>query len=168
MRIPPLYRDPTWQRFFAGCAIGIIIGFCYFILLHGIAQERQIDKILEQETIIENLKKDIQTLREDNEKENEELAKQLTVQDVKVTIDKGKFSLNHLIKLDLENAISSQLNILVNKNIESVADQHQLIFQAVEGHTYSVEDKAYSFKVKSLVIYSTVKITVLLSDIKGS
>ncbi|MGV3488680.1 MAG: sporulation membrane protein YtrI [Tuberibacillus sp.] len=168
MRIPPLYHDPVWQRFFAGCAVGSIVGFCFFILLYGIAQERQIDKILEQEAIIENLKNNIQTLREDNERENEKLAQQLTVQNVIINIDQGKFSLNHLVKLDLEKAMASQLNILVNKNIESVADNDQLIFQAIEGHAYTVEDKEYSFKVKRLAIYSTVKITAVASDVKDA
>jgi len=168
MRIPPYYRNPAWQRFFAGCAVGIIIGFCFFILLYGIAQERQMDKILEQETIIKDLQEANETLRESNEKENEKLSKQLTIQEVKVKIDKGKYALNHLIELDLQQAISSQLNILINKNIESVADNHQLIIQAVEGHTYTVEDKVYTFKVKSLVIFSTVQITVTLTDVKSA
>jgi hypothetical protein len=167
MRIPPYYRYPAWQRFFAGAAIGIIIGYCFFIVLHGLAQERQIDKILEQETIIEGLKNDIKTLREGKDKENEELEKQLTVQEVNVKIDKGKFQLNHIVELDLKQAISSQLNILVNKNIDSVAENSELIFQAINGHNYQLEEKTYYFKVKTLVIFSTVQITVLLTDVKG-
>ncbi|WP_027724089.1 sporulation membrane protein YtrI [Tuberibacillus calidus] len=166
MRIPPYYKYPAWQRFFAGCAVGAIIGFCFFILLYGMAQERQIDKIMEQETIIKDLKDNLEVLRESSEKENEELTKQLTIQEVKVFVDEGKFSLNHLVKLDLEQALASQLKILINKRIETVGDNDQLIFQAIEGHPFTVEDKTYTFKIKSLIIFSTVKITVLLTGVK--
>ena len=168
MRIPAYYRHPAWQRFFAGCAVGIIIGFSFFIVLHGLAQERQIDKILEQQTIIDELKEDNKTLLEDQEEKNRELAKQLTIQEVNINIDKGKFSLNHIVELELKQAISSQLNILINKNIDSVAENQELIFQAINGHSYTVEDKTYLFRIKTLVIYSTVDMTVMLMEVNGS
>lgn len=168
MRIPPYYRYPSWQRFFAGAVVGIIIGFCFFIVLYGLAQERQIDKILEQKTVIEGLQDDLQTLREGHDKENEELAKQLKVQEVKVKIDKGKFPLNHIVEFELKQDISTQLNILINKDIESVAENSELIFQSINGHSYPVEDKVYNFKVKTLVIFSVVQVTVTLTDVGGS
>ena len=39
MRIPPYHRTPTWQRFFAGAALGGLISWVIFFYMHGVQQE---------------------------------------------------------------------------------------------------------------------------------
>lgn len=60
MRIPPYYRRPSWQRFFAGMAIGGAISWCIFIYIFGVWQEKHtalIDKQSEKIIDLENEKR---------------------------------------------------------------------------------------------------------------
>ena len=45
MRIPPYYRKPTWQQFFAGMAIGGVISWFIFFYIFGVWQEDYSKKI---------------------------------------------------------------------------------------------------------------------------
>ncbi|MBM7644803.1 gas vesicle protein [Scopulibacillus daqui] len=162
MRIPPYYRIPSWQRFLSGVAIGMIIGFLFFVLLFGLAQERQINKIKEQATEIKSLENDKRALLEDQDKENKELEKKLKVQDVQVNIlSSQRINLDRIVRYELEQQISERLHSLIKNDIESVAVNKELIYKAVEGHPFTIDKNSYYFKVKSLVIYSVIEINVV-------
>ena len=45
MRVPPYARDPGWQRFFAGAAIGAIVSWIVFSQIFGILQEKQVRQL---------------------------------------------------------------------------------------------------------------------------
>ncbi|MDV2888249.1 sporulation protein, partial [Alkalihalophilus pseudofirmus] len=49
MRIPPYYRRPSWQRFFAGMAIGGAISWCIFLYIFGVWQEENAKLIRKQQ-----------------------------------------------------------------------------------------------------------------------
>ncbi|WP_077615528.1 sporulation membrane protein YtrI [Caenibacillus caldisaponilyticus] len=166
MRIPPYYRHPDWQRFFAGIAVGAIIGFCFFILIYGLMQERQIEKIQRQQNQIEDLARDYRTLIEEREKENEALEKQLRVQEIRVDIRTEKEPVDQMIKLELKQAIAEQLQVLITKNIAAVAENHELIFRTIESHPFVVEDKRYYFKVRTLVVFTAVEVGVVLTKVE--
>ena len=55
MRIPPYYRNPLWQRFFAGVIIGAIISWGLFLYMFGDLQEKQIQLIETQQDAIKDL-----------------------------------------------------------------------------------------------------------------
>ncbi len=46
MHIPPYYKRPSFQRFFAGICIGTIIGYLIFIYMFGELQEKWIEENL--------------------------------------------------------------------------------------------------------------------------
>ncbi|MFC7393665.1 sporulation membrane protein YtrI [Scopulibacillus cellulosilyticus] len=162
MRIPPYYKIPSWQRFLSGVVVGMIIGFLFFILLYGLAQERQINKIREQATEIKSLQNDKKALLEDQDKENEELEKKLKVQDIQVNIQtSSRKNIDRIVRYELEEQISERLQSLIKNNIESVAVNKELIYKAVEDHPFTIDKNAYYFKVKSLVIYSVIEVNVI-------
>ena len=166
MRVPPNYRSPGLERFFAGTIIGMIIGFVFFILLYGIAQDKQLEKIKKQQVEIEDLKKSVKTLTEQGTEENQKLAKQLKIQEISVDIESGRKDLPQLVTYELKKKIAQRLDALRNKNIDSIADAKDLIFSSIEGYNFQVEDNIYNFTIKSLFATSNLEITVKLVDEK--
>ncbi|KHF28836.1 Sporulation membrane protein YtrI [Anoxybacillus sp. BCO1] len=65
MRVPPYARDPGWQRFFAGAAIGAIISWIVFLQIFGILQEKQVRQLNVQREIIAQLKHDLNIWQQD-------------------------------------------------------------------------------------------------------
>jgi|GEM_PF-526509 len=166
MRVPPHYTPPTVQRFFAGMVIGALIGFIFFIILFGIAQDKQIREIKEQQALIENLVNKNETLTKLKDEENKELSKQLKIQDIKVNIDSGKQDIKRFVIYNLEQQISEQLNPLVNQDITAISSSKSLIFNTINGHTFLLEDKAYQFKVTTLILSTTLEIDVEVVEAK--
>ena len=60
MRIPPYYRNPLWQRFFAGAVIGGIISWCLFFYMYLDLQEKQVLLIQTQQDTIKDLKNELE------------------------------------------------------------------------------------------------------------
>ncbi|GGH86726.1 mannitol-specific phosphotransferase system IIBC component [Pullulanibacillus pueri] len=168
MRVPPNYRSPGLERFFAGAVVGIVIGFVFFILIYGLAQDKQMQKITKQQVEIEGLKHDNEILKEKGLEENKELEKQLKVQEILVTIDDGDENLPRLVTFELKRKIAQRLDSFKNKNIETVADTKDVIYGLIEGYSFQVEDKLYTFTVKNFVVSSTLDLTVQLLDAKSA
>ncbi|MFD2618054.1 sporulation membrane protein YtrI [Terrilactibacillus laevilacticus] len=163
MRLPPYYRMPSWQRFLAGIIVGTMIGFSFFILLFGMAQERQIQKIYEQETKIKTLQAHKKTLLEEQDQKNDLLEKKVTIQDIKVTIENSK--IEKILRYDLEEQMTRDLRSLINNDIESVAINKELIYNTIEKRTYTTDRMDYQFKIQTLVIFSTLEVNVRIVHI---
>ncbi|TCP32082.1 hypothetical protein EV207_10155 [Scopulibacillus darangshiensis] len=169
MRIPPYYKRPGWQRFLSGITVGLIFGFIFFMSLYGMAQERQIDKIKEQQTEIKSLQRRNETLMDDKEEKNEQLEKKLLVQDVKVNILVSKQKeIDRIILFELKEKIEERLHSLINNDIESISSNLDLIYKAIEGHPFMIDKVAYHFKIQDLVIKSVVEVSVKIIDAKGN
>lgn len=167
MRIPQTYKTPGWQRFLSGLILGMILGWVLFIVISGIAQERQLSKIEEQRDQIEQLRNELKTWQEDSEEKNKKLEQRLTVQQIQIDIAGEQNSkLGKLELSELKGKVKSLLSSLVKQNIEYVAANRKLVIQTIESHVYVIEKNKYRLKVKSLVIYSTVSVTVNVEKAK--
>ncbi len=163
MRIPPYYNDPAWQRFFAGFIIGALIGFAIFVYLNGINQERQLKIIAQQKKQITTLEDHLNTLREEEDQQNKELEKKLTIQSITIKIDKSpKVTLDGIKELDIKEKIYKQLSTLIGDDVSSVSNNRELIFNAVNNQPFLIEDKIYYAKVKSVTIYSELLIHIII------
>lgn len=167
MRIPQNYHSPSWQRFLAGLFLGMIIGWLFFVMISGIAQERQLSKIQEQKDQIAELKNDLKTWQENSEEKNKALQQKLTVQQIQIDIeDKQQAKLGKLELSELSGKAKQLLSSLVKQNIEYVAANQKLIIQTIENNIFTIEKNKYRLKVQRLVIYSTVSITVKAEKVK--
>jgi hypothetical protein len=161
MRVPPYYKRPGWQRFFAGVIIGMVIGWFFFIYEFGIVQEKLVTEIKKHESTIEDQEKDIEILRSDQDELNKENQKKLTVQEVKVYFKNDKdLKLSELSIHELRSKVENELKPVKNKNIETVANTKELLFQTIENTTYDVNDKRYQVTVKELYLFTTLEIFV--------
>ncbi|OOE13885.1 sporulation membrane protein YtrI [Fictibacillus arsenicus] len=156
MRIPPLYHRKGYQRFFAGVAIGFIIGWAFFLVQGGLAHERLIHKLKEQELKIDDYKKKNEILTSDDEKANEELAKKFKLHEINVRFSStSSDKISNLTKLHLTKAVEDDLEHLIGEDTETIAKSHVLLEQAIENKPFQLDDEQkYEVKIDHLFLYA--------------
>lgn len=159
MRIPPLYQRKGYQRFFAGIAIGFIIGWAFFLIQGGLAHERLIHRIDDQKLIITDLEKKNEILTSDDEKANKELAKKFKLHEINVRFSEiNSKKLSNLTRVHLIKAVEDDLEHLMGEDTETIAKSNTLLFQAIENKPYRIDDdeQAYSVNIDHLYLYNGI------------
>jgi hypothetical protein len=159
MRIPPLYRNPFWQRFLAGTAIGGIISWCIFLYIFGFWQDKHTKIIRKQQEDIRDLKKDISIWQEEYKAENKRNIEKITVQtiDVKI-INWEKYGLDSFSAFQVEDSVKEDIRMMLAKDLETVFKSKDLIKKTIENKTVKMNDKRYKLEVKEMIIYTTLSI----------
>jgi len=167
MRIPPLYQQPGWQRFFAGVFIGALISWFVFLFQYGVLQEQQVQMITKQQGTIKNLEDYRDTLIENEAKLNEENKKKLIIQDFKIDIiNYKKFKLAPLTRHSLTDSVTKELNHLITMDIESVSKNKELLKKAIENKWYKIDDKNYKLQVYAVYFDTTLEISLKIELVK--
>jgi len=163
MRIPPYYRNPSWQRFFAGMAIGGCLSWCMFLYMHGVILEDKSAEISKLKGDIETEKKNVKIWQEDYKALNEKNLKQLTIQDIQIKITNGeKYDLDLLAVHQTEEAIKEDLNYFLAKDLEFVYKSRELISKIIKNKVIPLNGKRYRLKITSTFVYTTVNIQLEL------
>ncbi|SER89413.1 sporulation membrane protein YtrI [Salipaludibacillus aurantiacus] len=161
MRIPPYYRDKSWQRFFAGFFIGLLFGWTFFLYHFGGVHEKLVLEIGDQQTQIEKHEKTIAILREDKDERNKENQRLLTVQDIKIEfINEEEVKLSELTLHELRSAVESELEDVRNKDIETVANSHYFLLKTVQNKIFIINEKRYQLKVEQLFLLPSLEMRV--------
>ena len=164
MRIPPYYRRPSWQRFFAGMAVGGIISWCIFLYFFGVLQEEDSKLLQKQEKDIAELKNDIKIWQEDYEQLNKQNLEKITVQDIKIKITNWeKYKFDQLSVFQTEEEVREDIKLALAKDLETVAESKDLIRKIIENKPIKLNDKRYKLTVKEMVIYTTLSIQLEIS-----
>lgn len=167
MRIPPHYQQPTWQRFFAGVAIGAIISWGVFLFIFGVIQEDHRTTINEQNIMIQKLKKEIEIYQEEYSKLNEEAQQKMTVQEINVHLTNGEKYLPKDFYINgIEENVKKDLSDLIAKDIESVYSNHTLIEKTIENKNIPIDGKNYRLRMTKFMVYTTIYIEVEISFAK--
>ena len=167
MRIPPLYKKPGWQRFFAGVVIGSLISWFVFLFQFGVLQERQIQLITQQQAKIKTLEDYRDTLLEDYSKLNEENKKKLTIQDFKIElINHEKYNLAQLTRHNLIDAVMKDINHLLTMDVESLSKNKELLKKAIENKGYRIDDKMYKLQIYTVTFGTTLELTLKIELVK--
>ncbi|WP_110927209.1 sporulation membrane protein YtrI [Bacillus massiliglaciei] len=163
MRIPPYHRNPGWQRFFAGAAIGAFISWFLFFYMYGVQQEKQIQEIHRQSDVIQELQDKNAIWEEDYKKLNEKNEKILTIQGITVKINNGDtYGLDRLSVTEAEELIREDLTPLLAKDIETVYNGRVLLKNSIENNIVEINKKRYSLKVIEVIFYTELYIEVEL------
>ncbi|MFA9558730.1 sporulation membrane protein YtrI [Evansella sp. AB-rgal1] len=161
MRIPPHYRDKSWQRLFAGFILGMIFGWMFFLYHYGLVHDKLIMQMNELNTTITKQENKIESLQQARDEQSEELQKNLTVQDIEIGFtNEDEINLSELALHNLRNALENELDIIRNRNIQTVAESIDLLYSAVENKVYGLNDKRYRFKIEMLYLYTTTEVKV--------
>ena len=164
MRIPPYFRRPAWQRFFAGMAIGGIISWFIFLYIFGEWNEKYSKEIKRQREEIADLENDLKIWQEDYKELNKINSQKLTVQEIKVKIQNSdKYKLDSFSVFEIEDEVKEDIKMMKAKDIETIAKSKELIYKLIENKVFKVNDKRFRVEIKELVIYTTLSIKL---DIK--
>ncbi|HET7616165.1 MAG TPA: sporulation membrane protein YtrI [Bacillales bacterium] len=161
MRIPQHFHTPGWQRFTSGLIIGIIIGWVFFVVISGETEDNQLTMISKQKATIKQLQKELKTWQEESNEKNKKIEKKLTIQSIDVEFaDDQDSGLGKSELYDLQGEVKDQLSSIIRQDIETVAENRQLIMHLIENKTYTIEKNKYQLKVVTLVVYSTMQVVL--------
>ncbi|MGM9926689.1 MAG: sporulation membrane protein YtrI [Bacillus sp. (in: firmicutes)] len=161
MKIPAISSDKKWQRFFAGVVIGGVVSWLLYFYMHGIMQEKQIQRIKSQEQQIIDLTKKIEIWEKESESHNEETEKNVKVIDIQVTIDNYRdYKLDLLSVIEAQESIRNDLRSLITKDLETVYNSKSLLKKTIENKSIELNEKKYAFEVSEIMFYSTLYIVV--------
>jgi hypothetical protein len=160
MRIPPYYRQPAWQRFFAGALIGGVISWMIFLFMFGVLQEEQTATIEKQRDRISDLNQGISHWQEEFKLLNQKNSELLTVQDIKLKIVNAKeYRIDDSLSIfEAEEEIKGDLSPLLAKDLDSVYKNKELIKKTIENKTLRINDKRYKVKVKEIYFFTIIQI----------
>jgi hypothetical protein len=163
MRIPPYYRRPSWQRFFSGMAIGGAISWCIFLYIFGVWQEENSKLIKKQREDISELKDEIKIWQDDYAELNQKNLEKITVQKINIKItNPDKYRLDDFSVFQAEEAVRDDIKTVLAKDLETVAKSKDMIRKIIENKPITLNEKRYKFKVKEMVIYTTLTIQLEL------
>jgi hypothetical protein len=169
MRIPPHYRYPTWQRFFAGVVIGAIISWFIFLHLFGVLQEKQVRKIIELQDKIADLENEIRIWQEDYVKQNKINQKKLMVQEISVhLVNAEQYKLDSYTTFRIEESVKEDISHLKAKDIETVYNSRELLKRAIENKTYTINEQPYKLEIHQLFVFTTLSIELKLKPLPSS
>ncbi|WHX99597.1 sporulation membrane protein YtrI [Neobacillus sp. DY30] len=159
MRIPPYYRQPSWQRFFAGMVIGGAISWCIFIYIFGVWQEKHTALIDKQSEEIVDLQEEKKIWQEEYKEINKRTIEQLTIQKINIKITNWeKYKLDLLSVSEIEDSVKDDISMMIAKDIETVYKSKELIKKIIQNKPVKINDKRYKLKVKEMVIFTTLSI----------
>lgn len=165
MRIPPYYKQPAWQRFLAGTAVGGCISWLIFLFMFGTLQERNSALIEKQAVQIKELRGYIQIWQEDYQKLNKKNEEMLTIQKIDVKImgfERYRITDRQSI-FEAEEAVKEDLKSLITKDLAVAYKNKEIIKKTVENKSFEINGKTYRLEVKELYFYTTV---ALIAEIK--
>ncbi len=162
MRIPFFYRMHKLQQFLAGLAFGTIVGWILFLTFFGMMQDRQVNKIAEQQSEIKDLHEKIELFQKDIEEINKQSESQLLIKEIKLEfLNKEKLKLTEMETYELEKkALQFLENLLLNKNIETVSKNKELLISTLENKQFKIEKKQFTLTVKQLYLYTTIELHI--------
>lgn len=167
MRIPPLYRRPSWQRLFGGMVLGAIISWCIFLYIYGEWQEKLVTKIEEQTYTIEDLSQTNKSYYEEIQNLNKITQEKLRVQKISVTLMNGeRYQFTSLMTFMIEDQVKEDVSDVLAKDLESVYKTRKLMKKAVENKVYKIDDKQYRVEIEEMFIYTTLSIELKVSFAK--
>ena len=166
MRIPPYYRNPLWQRFFAGMIIGAIISWGLFLYMFGDLQEKQIQLIETQQDTIKDLHDELEIWQNEYEILNKKNENKLLVQDISVRITNyKKYRLDPLSIFEVEQSIKKDFDSLLGKDLESVSRSKELLKRAVMNKDIKLNGRHYQLEISELIIYTNIDMELSIKQI---
>ena len=163
MRIPPYYRNPMWQRFFAGIAIGAVMSWALFFYMFWDLQEKQVQLIQTQQDTIKDLSEEVDIWQSEYEILNKRNESRLLVQDVSVRITNyKKYRLDPLSVFEVEQSIQKDFSSLIGKDLENVSKGKELLKRAIINKDIKVNSRHYQLEIRELVIYTNIEIELAI------
>lgn len=157
MHIPPYHRKRSWQIFAIGLFLGAIIAYFIFILMYGKLYGNLLTDVTKLEAEIKDLERQNDILLEDKEQLQQEQI--FTIQEIEVHFTNQKdFRFDRLTIHQLNALIKEELQDIIGKDVDSIANNTELITNLIEKSIFEIDDLTYTFSIKKIVITETVSL----------
>lgn len=161
MHIPPFYKSKPWQYIFIGALFGSIISYFIIIFMYGKMYESLVEKNIELELEVSELKARNEALLEDNKDLGENSSETVTVESIEVHfINARDLRLDRLITHQFEEMVTEEINHVVGQDLDVVSASDELLISTIENKAFTIDDFTYYFEVVKLTI--SKKITISL------
>jgi hypothetical protein len=135
------------------------------LYIYGVFQEVQTKTLEQQEAKIKKLTDDLHVIIEDQNKENEKNKKVLTIQEIEIEIvNHDKYNVDSLTVETLKTSIRDDLRHLLTQNIQSVANNKELLKKVIENKVYKYYDRVYRFEIETVSFDTTLEISVKIKQ----
>ncbi|ELK47293.1 hypothetical protein QRD89_13010 [Halobacillus sp. ACCC02827] len=159
MQFPPYHKKKEWRRLFAGIVLGAVIGYLFFLYVHGQLQEKYTEEYIEMNAKMNEMEAKYEGLLKNQEEDPQ--AKPLSVKDIAVSYTNAKkLNIDLLTQHELTTLVKQQLASIPGKDIKVVGSQVDLMIASVESKSYAVDDLSYELKVERLVVYETLSLNL--------
>lgn len=164
MKMPPLRKSPSWQRFLAGAAIGGCVSWLIFLFMFSTLHEKNSKIIKLQRTEIMELQRNISIWQEDFRELNKKNEEMLTIQEIDVKIiNYEKYKIKDSQSLfEIKDGVKDDLNSLLAKDLTTVYKNKDLVKKTVENKNIKLNGKRYQLRIKEMYFYTTVHLVVEL------
>ncbi|MEH7348885.1 sporulation membrane protein YtrI [Gottfriedia acidiceleris] len=167
MKAPPEQLSHAWAKFFVGIFFGFIISWLVFIYFYGVTEEEQVKQISELKMLNKEYLRDKNIFFENMERMNKEKKRNLTVQEIKVTILNYKqYNLNEFTNLQLVNDVKDDLSNLLTQDIKSVSQNRELLRRAIENKVYIKDDRRFKLEIDTIYFDTVLEITLKIKSTK--
>ncbi|WP_088068591.1 sporulation membrane protein YtrI [Gottfriedia luciferensis] len=167
MKAPPERLSQGWAKFFVGIFFGFVISWLVFIYMYGVTEEEQVKQISELQMINKDLIRDKNILIESTERLNKENKRNLTVQEIRVTILNSKqYNLNVFTTHQLISDVKNDLSHLLTQDIKSVSQNRELLRRAVENKVYIKDDRRFKLEIDTIYFDTVLEITLKIKSTK--
>src|SRR5690625_1235380 len=158
MHIPPYHKKRSVQIFFLGMFLGSIIAYALLAYMYGKMYENVITENIQLHSNLMEIEKRNEALLAD--KENLEEERSLTIQSVDIQFsNEENLRIDRLISHQLEDLIKSEVNQVIGREIDSVAENDDLLIRLIENKTFTIDDFSYQFEVEKLSITERIRLT---------
>jgi hypothetical protein len=159
MHVPPYHKRPGWQRFLVGMFFGALISYWVVLFMYGTMYERLLEENSSIQSELRDAEDKIDALTKDNQDLNERSKKPVTIDEIHLEILNAKeLKIDMLLLHQLEGLVKEEIKDVLGKDIQTISDSDVLLISAIENKTFKVDDFTYSFKIKRLIISSTIRI----------
>ncbi|ODG90921.1 hypothetical protein BED47_09805 [Gottfriedia luciferensis] len=146
---------------------GFIISWLVFIYFYGVTEEEQVKQISELKMLNKQYLRDKNIFIENMERMNKEKKRNLTVQDIKVTILNYKqYNINAFTNNQLVTDVKDDLSNLLTQDIKSVSQNRELLRRAIENKVYIKDDRRFKLEIDTIYFDTVLEITLKIKSTK--
>jgi hypothetical protein len=155
MHFPAYHKKREWRRLFAGIILGTVLGYVFFLYIHGQLQQKYTEEHIEMTAKISEWESKYETLLNNQEQGTGE--KTLSIKDIEISYTNAKkLEVDLLTQHQLTTLVKDQLTSIPGKEIDVVADQVDFIISTLENKNYVVDDFNYELKITRMIVSEVI------------
>nr|WP_226583692.1 sporulation membrane protein YtrI [Halobacillus litoralis] len=135
--------------------MGTILGYAFFIYIHGELQQKYTEEHIEMTAKVNELEAKYEGLLNNQKQGSNESS--LKVKEIAVSYTNAKkLEVDLLTQHQLTTLVKNQLTSITGKDLQTIAEQVDLIISTIENKNYVVDDFTYELKITRLIVSEIV------------